>query len=141
MKFKSVLHNSRDLKKNGYKIIRKLHKMETRKGADNAYQAVIHDSYYFVAGCRALINIIKYQYPEAELFEKRCDGFIQYLEMKAETKSRLQKKKVSSFLKYYTKFFNKTINEGHKFVFDDYTLRMWNEKCLMAYIATWNVRP
>ena len=41
MKFKSVVKTNKDLKKNGYKMIRKLHKMEKKKGAEKAYLQVV----------------------------------------------------------------------------------------------------
>ncbi len=43
MKIKSVVKTNKDLKKNGYKMIRKLHKMEKKKGAEKAYD-------YFLLG-------------------------------------------------------------------------------------------
>lgn len=47
MKFDSLLKSSHDLKKNGYKMVRKLHKLEGKNGADKAYSAVYQDTYFF----------------------------------------------------------------------------------------------
>ena len=49
MKMKSVIKTNKDLKKNGYRIIRKLHKMEKTKGAKKAYKVVFEDTY---RGCK-----------------------------------------------------------------------------------------
>lgn len=137
MKFDSILRSNHDLKKNGYKIIRKLHKMENTKGANTAYSSIYADTYFFVLSCRTLALIIKQEYPEAQTFCNRCDSFVNYLDNRATFKGRLEKPVVASFLHTYTVFFNKIIKEKHKFVFDQAIRDMWNLKCIMAYIATW----
>lgn len=141
MKLKSILRNNKDLKKNGYKMLRKLRKMEKRKGADKAYSVSFGDTYGFVLYCQALVEIIKKEYHETDLyivkFEKKCSRFLEYLNSKAKTQSKIKKSYLASFLKSYTKFFNKVIDKKYKFSFDQIIREIWNNKCLMAYIATW----
>lgn len=116
MKLKSILNSSKDLKNNGYRILRKLHKMEKKKGANRAYSVSIEDTYGFVLYCRTLVDIIKSEYYETDeyvlKFEKRCNGFLLYLDSIAQTQSRIKKSCLASFLKSYTKFFNKIIKKG-----------------------------
>ena len=137
MKFDSVLKSNHDLKKNGYRLLRKLHKMETIKGAKRAYAAVFADTYYFVLGCRSLAEIIKSEYPKAIYFGQKCDSFLVYLEKRAETQSKIEKQVLAAFLRSYTRFFNQVIEEKHEFRFDSKLIELWNVRCLMAYIATW----
>lgn len=141
MKFRQVLRNSKDLKKNGYKMLRKLHKMEKRKGAEKVYAVYFENTYGFVLYCRALVDIINMEYKETDEFvlnfEKKCNKFLDYLDAIADRKSKMKKSKLSGFLKAYTKFFNKVVNMDYDFSFDPMIREQWNIKCLMAYIATW----
>ena len=137
MKFKSILRSNHDLKKNGYKIFRKLHKLENRNGCCRAYSACFSDTYFFILSCRALVEIIQYEYPEAHSFGLKCDAFLEYLDYKAKRKGQLDKARIASFLNSYTLFFNQVITNKHKFVFDEKIKELWNVKCLMAYVATW----
>lgn len=141
MKLKQVLRNSKDLKKNGYKMFRKLHKMEKRKGAEKAYAVYFENTYGFVLYCRALVDIINTEYKETEEFvidfEKKCNKFLDYLDAIADRKGKIKKSKLAKFLKAYTKFFNKVINKEYAFSFDQAIREKWNIKCIMAYIATW----
>ena len=138
MKFDSILRSNHDLKKNGYQIIRKLHKMECKEGANRAYSAQLGRTYYFVLGCVALVDIIKKEYPDAAVFATKCDSFLSYLDSAAKTKSTLSKSIIGSFLRSYTSFFNRVEAEKKPFAFDQQILELWNIKCLMAYIATWS---
>ena len=79
MKLKSILRSNHDLKKNGYHVLRKLHKIETRKGASKAYASAFDDTFFFVLGVRALVEIINKEYPEELVFLSRCDRFLSYL--------------------------------------------------------------
>lgn len=141
MKLESILNSSKDLKKNGYRMLRKLHKMEKRKGVNRAYSVYFEDTYAFVIYCRTLADIIKSQYSETNeyilKFEKRCNHFLTYLDSVAQTRSKIKKSRLASFLKSYTKFFNKIIDKKYNFIFDKAIREKWNTKCLMAYIATW----
>ena len=137
MKFDSVLKSNHDLKRNGYRIIRKLHKMEFRDGANRAYCAQLGNTYYFVAGCEALVDIIKKEYPDAVAFGAKCSYFLSYLDSSAKNKSTLSKSIIANFLKAYTSFFNNIVAEKRPFIFDQKICDLWNEKCIMAYIATW----
>lgn len=143
MKLKSIIRSNKDLKKNGYKILRKLHKLESKKGADRAYNVCYEDTYMFVLYCRAFVDIIKSEYnpakPYVALFEKKCDAFLEYLESISETKSKINKSLLADFLKAYTKFFNRVIASKHDFFFDQSMTEKWNLKCLMAFIATWGI--
>ncbi|MBR1432258.1 MAG: hypothetical protein IJ784_01445 [Ruminiclostridium sp.] len=137
MKLKSILRSSHDLKKNGYKIIRKLHKLEHHKGANQAYSSVYEDSYFFILSVRALADIIKLEYPFASSFSKKCDSFITYLECVSTSRGLINKSVLASFLKAYTHFFNCIIELKIDFTFNEKIVGLWNNKCLMAYIATW----
>lgn len=137
MKLSSILKSNHDLKKNGYKILRKLHKMETRKGSEKAYATAFNDTYFFVLSARALVDVIRREYPEAEAFLIRCDRFLSYIDSMAEKRSRLNSSVLASFLHAYTVFFNRVIEERHPFVFNQDMIELWNTKCLMAYVATW----
>lgn len=141
MKLKAVLRNNRDLKKNGYKMIRKLHKMEKRKGAKKVYSVYFEDAYGFVLYCRALVGIIRTEYKGKDEFildfEKKCTKFLEYLDFIAGKQRKMKKSKLAGFLKAYTRFFNKIINKNYNFTFDQIIREKWNTKCLMAYIATW----
>lgn len=141
MKLKSVLKSNKDLKKNGYKILCKLHKMEKKKGADRAYSVGLEDTYGFIIYCRTLTDIIKTEYDGTDecilKFEKKCNNFLAYLDSIAQTQSKIKKSRLASFLKSYTKFFNRIMRKRYKFIFSQTIREKWNTKCLMAYIATW----
>ena len=143
MRFRSVITSNRDLKKNGYKLMRKLHKIEKRKGADKAYKAIYEDTYMFVLYSKALTDLIVTEYGiNDELiikFKNKCDWFVNYLTKTAETKSKINKSYLVSYLKAYTKFFNKIIERGYPFVSKQEIIEKWNIGCLMAYIATWGI--
>lgn len=139
MKLKSVLRSNHDLKKNGYQILRKLHKMETKKGANKAYLATIDDAFFFVLSVRALVDIVCKEYPEEVAFLDRCDRFLSYLNDVAEKRQRINSTTLASFLHSYTVFFNSIISSHHIFSFNDDIIELWNTKCLMAYIATWGI--
>lgn len=137
MKFDSILRSNHTLKKNGYRILRKLHKLESRNGAKRAYAAICRDTYFFVLSCRALVDIIEIEYPEEQFFRQKCESFLDYLESIASIRGRIDKSRLASFLRCYTDFFNRIIAEKHKFICDDNIVNLWNSKCLMAYIASW----
>lgn len=141
MKLKSVLKTNKDLKKNGYKMIRKLHKMEKKKGAEKAYGTSFENTYMFVLYCKGLTELIEMEYGETDefifLFKKKCIKFMEYLSYISASKSKINKTYLASFLKSYTKFFNKIVNKKYPFLVNQKVLEKWNIGCLMAYIATW----
>ena len=141
MKFKSVVKTNKDLKKNGYKMIRKLHKMEKKKGAEKAYGASFEDTYMFVLYCKGLTELIEMEYGETDefvfSFKKKCIKFMEYLTFISASKTRINKSYLASFLKNYTKFFNKIIDKKYPFLVNQKILEKWNIGCVMAYIATW----
>lgn len=137
MKLDSVLKSNHDLKKNGYHIVSKLHKLERCKGVDKAYCSVIDDTYYFVLSIRALFDIIKAEYPEADKFIAQCNGFLSHLDEITQKKSKINKSVLASFLHAYTTFFNQVKDYHHRFKFDQKIRTLWNIDCLMAYIAVW----
>ena len=143
MKLKSVLKNSKDLKKNGYKIIRKLHKLETKKGVKKAYKASHNDTYMFVLYCRGLTDLIEREYGEVDefvfLFREKSKKFMQYLLSVSKSKGKINKSYLAGFLKSYTKFFNKIIDKRYPFFVNQEIIEKWNIECLMAYLATWGV--
>lgn len=137
MKLKSVLRSNHDLKKNGYHILWKLHKMETRQGAKRAYTAAFDGTFFFVLSVRTLVEILAIEYPEEDLFLERCNRFLSYLENASLNKQRINGTILASFLRAYTCFFNRITSVRHAFRFNNDMIKLWNEKCLMAYIATW----
>ncbi len=137
MRLKSVLKSNRDLRKNGYIIIDKLHKMEKRKGALKAYKSEAEGTYFFIICIRALIDIIQIEYPEEHEFHAKSKSFLSYLEYVAKSKGRINRKRVGSFLKTYTTFFKYIERKKPEFFFSNEVLRKWNIECIMAYIATW----
>ena len=137
MKLKSVLRSNHDLKKNGYHVLWKLHKIETHKGANKAYASVFDDTFFFVLAVRALVEIINKEYPEELVFLSRCDRFLSYLDRTTAKRQRIDKSILASFLHAYTCFFNRIISTRHTFRFDNDIVELWNTKCLMAHIATW----
>lgn len=141
MKLKSVIRTSKDLKKNGYKMIKKLHKMEKKKGAEKAYKAVYEDTYTFVLYCKELTEVIAMEYGDTDkvvcAFKGKCENFIKYLESIAKTKSRINKSYLAGFLRAYTKFFNRIIEKQYPFSYRQDIIEKWNIGCLMAYVATW----
>lgn len=137
MKMRSILKSNQDLKKNGYTILRKLHKIETREGADHAYEVAINNSYFFVLSCRNLVDIIRIEYPFANSFVHSCESFLEYLTDISAKKNRINRRKLSRFLHSYTLFFNKIIAEKHAFIYNQTIIDVWNTGCLMAYIAAW----
>lgn len=139
MKLKSILRSSHDLKKNGYIILRKLHKMETIKGANKAYATQFEDTFFFVLSVRALVDVIAKEYPQEVVFLNRCDRFISYINVVASKRQRINGNILASFLHAYTDFFNYIISTRRSFCFSDEIVELWNTKCLMAYVATWGV--
>lgn len=139
MKLKSVLRSNHDLKKNGYIILRKLHKTETLKGAKKAYSTQFDDTFFFVLSVRALVDIIVKEYPEELFFLERCKRFLSYIDEVAAKRQRINGTILAAFLHAYTNFFNNIISTRHTFVFNDEIVELWNTKCLMAYVATWGI--
>ena len=137
MRLKSVLKSNHDLRKNGYIIINKLHKLEKRKGALKAYRSEVDDTYFFIICIRALIDVIQIEYPKEQEFHKKSKLFLSYLEDVAKRKGRVNKKRIGSFLKTYTTFFKNIERKKPEFLFTNEVLRKWNIECIMAYIATW----
>lgn len=137
MKLKSVLRSNHDLKKNGYRILWKLHKMETCKGANKAYASAFDDTFFFVLSVRALVEIISKEYPEELVFLERCNRFLSYLDQIAVKRKKINDTVLASFLHTYTGFFNHITSTHHIFKFNGDIIDLWNTKCLMAYIATW----
>lgn len=143
MKIKSVVKTNKDLKKNGYKMIRKLHKMEKKKGAEKAYGVSFENTYMFVLYCKGLTELIEMEYGETDefvfLFKKKCIKFMEYLTFISASKSKINKSYLASFLKSYTKFFNKIIAKKYQLHVNQKALEKWNIGCVMAYIAAWGV--
>ena len=143
MKFDVVIENSHMLKKNGYKILKKMHKIEKKKGAQRAYNASFEDTYFFVLMCYNLVKLIEREYEDIKNesfvieFKIKSNNFLLYLMSISKDKRCINKKKLSHYLKAYTKFFKKILSSKCKFVINEDTISLWNEKVLMSYIATW----
>ena len=140
MRIDSVLVSNHCLKKNGYKMLRKLRKMKKRRCADHIYSTSgFEDTYFFVLYCKALVEIIEKEYPEKLRFKEKSEAFLSYLNTVAQKNQRINIHILKGFLTSYTKFFNRVINEKHAFCFDEQIAELWNNKCIMAYIATWGM--
>lgn len=141
MKFDSVLKSNHDLKKNGYKMIKKLHSLELRKGADKAYRAQLGQTYMFVQMCVHLVDIINREYPQSNpivsSFSNKCSAFLKHLDDISSHNRKINKSILSGFLRSYTRFFNYICANKFKFTFDQAIVDTWNQKCIMAYISTW----
>ncbi len=136
MKFKPVLKNHHDLKKNGYKVVRKLHKLEKKKNVRSSGK--MDGICFYVLSCRHLAELIEVEYADhtfAAKFTHKCDSFIKYLEKHQD--ERIDKSRLAAFLHEYTKFFNRVVEERIPFIFDSQMTELWNNKCLMAYISAW----
>ena len=114
--------------------------MERRKGADNAYSVCFENTYGFILYCQELVAIIKMEYAGADkyilTFERKCELFLEYLDSIAKNKNRLNESHLAVFLRAYTVFFNNIMEKDYKFTFNHIIMEKWNNKCLMAYIAT-----
>ena len=139
MKFKTMLSSNHDLKKNGYKIVRKLKKATKRRCAKKLYErGKLNDEYAFVLSYIHLIEIIAKEYPDGEVFLWKCEAFKKSLVSSSSIQDRVNKEHLISFLKSYTRFFNRMIEEKHRFIFDEEMMILWNQKCLMAYLYSWS---
>ena len=124
-------------------MIKKLHKMEKIKGTEKAYRAIYDDTYMFILYCKGLVEMIELEYGEKDeyilSFKKKCEKFMNYLLCFSKSKSKIDKNYLASFLKSYTKFFNKIIEKNYPFLVNQELVEKWNMDCLMAYIATWGI--
>lgn len=143
MKFKSIIKSNHALKKNGYKILRKLHKLEKKKNLDYIYSATCKEGYFFILACKNLIKLITNQYngiicsSNLEKFSQQSDLFLKHLENAARNRKRINKHLLSSYLKTFTIFFNIIIENKTEFRIRKELLEEWNQKCIMAYISAW----
>lgn len=144
MKFKPFLQCHHDLKKNGYKIIKKLHKLESRKNLDSIYLMKCKEGYFFVLSCKNLFNIICMQYnsndsivSQFKKFDSKSNMFLHHLETIAQNQMRINKHILASYLSAYTKFFNFIIAQQIPFHMSQDDIVYWNSKCIMAYYAAW----
>lgn len=146
MKFKSVITSNHDLKNNGYKILRKLHKIEKTKSVNRAYNAVCEEGYFFLLSCKNLIELIKMQYTGTEgingleVFLRKSESFLNHLETIAHSRKKINKHILAAYLKSYTKFFNEVIDNGVQFRVTQEMLVDWNMRCIMAYLSVWGDR-
>lgn len=143
MNFKSTITNMHDFKKNGYKIIKKLHKLEKRKNLKTAYSSTNGSTYFWVISVEGLINLLKSQYGTynnqfVTEFLKCSNDFVTYINNVAKRKGKISKKRVASYLHSYTKFYNKakgTINLRSSINL----LSTWYINCVMPYYSVWKV--
>ncbi len=145
MNLKSILRCNHDLKKNGYKIIRKLHKLESRKNLDKVYIRKCREGYFAVLSFVNLISLIQKQYSDNKdisfvfnEFMRKSNIFLHHLEYVSENRIRVNRHKLSSYLSSYTDFFNTIIQLKVPFNITQEVLIDWNRKCVMAYYAVWS---
>jgi len=126
------------MKKNGYKILRKLHKLESRHNLLK-YRPKIRFAYY---SCKELIDLLYSVYgihndQYIQDFFKKSYHFCRYVKYICDTNSRINKSILSDYLTTYTKFFI-YIKQSHiKFTVNHNFIESWHTKCLMSYIAIW----
>ena len=143
MKLKSIIRSNHDLKKNGYQILAKLHKLELKKNLDKAYSRECSEGYYFVLACNNLAYLISTQYGEEicgaaiTKFNNRSQEFIAHLEEISERKCCINRRILSSYLRAYTLFFNSIIEKHVPFSLSQEILIQWNVRCVMAYVTAW----
>lgn len=146
MKFDSIIKSNHEMKKNGYKILRKLHKLEKRANLQKAYTATCKEGYFVVLSCKNLAEILfdlygnrKEQYIQS--FLEKTNSFIEYFDSVAASQVRINSKILARYLTNYTQFFNRIIDEGCvKFSPNSSFLSKWNVGCIMAYTAVWGNR-
>ena len=143
MKFDSLINSHHDLKKNGYKILRKLHILEKRSNLSKVYAARCANGYFVVLSCKNLADILLDLYGHCEdvfikRFLKKTNAFTNYLDTIAMKQTKIDANILSSYLTSYTHFFNYIINDcSLKFIPDKSFLSKWNMGCIMAYTAVW----
>lgn len=144
MKFHPILNNNHDIKKNGYAIMRKLHKLEKKRCASVAYSRSCNEGIFVVLTCKHFAEFIKSTYdiqngtPQyISVFIEKTDKFVQYLQCQASNGLCINKQMLAGYLKAYTKFFNRAIDKHIKCEITSETVALWNTKCLMAYTAVW----
>lgn len=146
MKFDSIIKSNHEMKKNGYKILRKLHKLEKRINLQKAYAATCAEGYFVVLSCKNLAEILfdlygSYEEQYIQRFLEKTNCFIKYLDSMAESQTKINSKVLVGFLTNYTQFFNRIIDEGCvKFSPNSNFLTKWNVGCIMAYTAVWGNR-
>ncbi len=146
MKFKSVIASNHDLKKNGYKIIGKLHKLELRKNFCRAYSASCSEGYFFVLSCSNLIGLVISEYDKTQVgtmmdvFIRKSNSFLNHLIDISNSKTTIDKRRLSAYLTTYTEFFNYLIENNVHFNISQKMLVEWNVRCVTAYIAVWGGR-
>lgn len=146
MKFDSIINSNHDLKKNGYKILRKLHKLEKRSNLPKAYGPTCPKGYFIVLSCKDLADILSdlygnYEDQFVQRFLKKTNSFIDYLDTIAAAQVKIDSKILSCYLTSYTQFFNYIIDKRHlRFLPNDSFLTKWNAGCIMAYTAVWGNR-
>ena len=143
MKFKSIIKSHHDLKKNGYKILDKLHKLENRSDLDKIYGASCAKGCFVVLSCEELAGHLLELYSDSEdlyvqNFLKKTNLFVGYLNVISKSHSKINRSILASYLTSYTNFFNYIINyKCIRFLFDASLLKKWNAGCIMAYTAVW----
>lgn len=141
MKLKSIINSNNAMKKNGYQIVRKLHKLEKKKNLSYAYAAMYQDVPFWLLSFQNMNRIMKTEYGNAtedyiKEFLEKSDAFQQYLEGVAARKGKINKSVLAAYLRAYTKFFNR-VKKAKKFDDSIKILEDWNKKCVMAYYAVW----
>ncbi|MBO5171222.1 MAG: hypothetical protein J6B70_10855 [Oscillospiraceae bacterium] len=145
MKFKSIITSHHDLKKNGYKILRKLHKLEKRDNLAGIYSHFCPEGYFVVLACKNLAEILAMQYsscdrPYIQTFLVRTERFITHIDTIAHEHIRVNPALLSNYLSSYTEFFNRVAEDRIEFTVDKEILAKWNIGCIMAYTAVWGNR-
>ncbi|MEL7654290.1 MAG: hypothetical protein AAGU75_00090 [Bacillota bacterium] len=142
MKIRSVLKSTHDLKKNGYIIFRKLHKLENRDTFQKVYSRLCPEGIFVVLSVKHLCEIYAdvFQGKDGvfvDRFLRRSVQLASHLEDIATSKRRINNGLLSSYLVAYTKFFNLLLEKKISLRFNDELLERWYKKCLMAYVAAW----
>jgi len=141
---KPFLKSTHDLKKNGYKVLRRLHRIENADAARSIYQKSCKQGAFVFLSVFHLANVVRdsmqlenKEYAEHKKFAVRTQKLVDIL-LKASTEGcAISRQVVVSYLKAYTKFFNFVKENRQKIMYNQAIHDEWSNKVVLAYIATW----
>lgn len=143
MKFDVIITNNHQLKKNGYKVIRKLRDVNRPGKFTKAASASCNEGSYYYLACKALVELMKEVYlpsenPTVNRFFQDADSFLNYLNQASAMKEKLNTSRIAAFERDYTTFFHYLSKENIEYSDSPKARSLWGEKCLMAHLAVWS---
>jgi hypothetical protein len=146
-----TIKNNRELKKNSYLILKKLHDLGMGKKIGRIYDEKSLKDEYLIVIC--FKNYEKFltqcihddQYPQPPIisnYVERLHSLINTIQESAQKRKKIDKKKVSEFLKYHTKTFRYLAPTRSFFEFDEEIRENWHMFILLT-IGIWGneIRP